>query len=141
MYQRDYILRILEMLSELVSGILGLIQKGDFAKASKSLENAYLDLLEVDAAFFNVIPNENIAEILTQKYNYTNGHFEILCELLFLQAELFYSMGSVNESLNYYIKSKTLLDFVILDSGTYSVYKRIRSEFLSDRIEHIKIGL
>ncbi len=41
MYQKDFILRMIEMLAELVAGILGLIKKGDFQKASQSIDNAF----------------------------------------------------------------------------------------------------
>ena len=56
MYQKDFILRMIEMLAELIAGILGLIKKGDFQKASQSLESAYQDLLKEDSTFFNKIP-------------------------------------------------------------------------------------
>jgi NADPH-dependent glutamate synthase beta subunit-like oxidoreductase len=38
MYQKDYILRMLEMLSDLIALILGLIKKGDIRQASERLE-------------------------------------------------------------------------------------------------------
>ena len=38
MYQRDYILRMIEMIAELVAGILGLIKKGDLEKASDAID-------------------------------------------------------------------------------------------------------
>jgi hypothetical protein len=43
MYQKDYILRMLEMLATLIAGILGLIKKGDLQQASHALENACRD--------------------------------------------------------------------------------------------------
>jgi hypothetical protein len=33
MYQKDYILRMIEMLGEMIAGILGLIKKGEFEQA------------------------------------------------------------------------------------------------------------
>ena len=41
MYQQDYILRMIEKIGVLVSGILGRIKKGEFQEASQSIDNAY----------------------------------------------------------------------------------------------------
>jgi hypothetical protein len=46
MYQKDYILRMIEMLGDLIAGILGLIKKGEFEKAADKLENLYLGMLK-----------------------------------------------------------------------------------------------
>ncbi len=45
MYQRDYILRMIEMIGELIKGILGLIKKGEMSAAEQSIEYAYLNFL------------------------------------------------------------------------------------------------
>src|SRR5665648_903366 len=81
MYQKDYILRMIEMLARLIAGILGLIKNGNYKQASDQLEIIYYDMLKEDASFFRAIPEEKLTQKLLQEHNYTNGHLEILAEL------------------------------------------------------------
>ena len=138
MYQRDFILRMIEMLAELVAGILGLIRKGDFQKASQSIDNAYQDLLKQDAGYFNEIPLNKLTESLIQEHNYTNGHLEILSELFYAQAELSDVQGNQIESLSFYEKSLRLLDFVNNESKSYSFEKQTKISALQNRIAQLK---
>ena len=48
MYQRKYILRMIEKIGVLGSGILGRIKKGEFQEASHSIDHAYQDVLKTD---------------------------------------------------------------------------------------------
>ena len=50
MYQKDYILRMIEMLGDLLAAIFGLVRKGDYNQASEKLERIYYDMLKEDAA-------------------------------------------------------------------------------------------
>jgi predicted translin family RNA/ssDNA-binding protein len=45
MYQKDYILRMIEMLGDLVAAVFGLARKGDFQQATEKLERIYYDML------------------------------------------------------------------------------------------------
>ena len=137
MYQRDYILRMLEMLTDLIAGILGLLKKGDYQKASQSLDNAYYDYLKQDASFFQGIPKEDLTIKLLKEHNYTNGHLEILSELFYAQAELFNAQGNQIESLNFYEKSLVLLNFVIKESKTFSVEKQSKVSLIQNQIAKI----
>jgi len=138
MYQRDFILRMIEMLAELVAGILGLIKKGDFQKASQSIDNAYQDLLKQDAGFFNKIPLNKLTDSLIQEHNFTNGHIEILSELFYTQAELSFVQQKYCESLEFYQKSFFLLEFVIKESQTFSFEKQSKISTLKNRIAELE---
>jgi hypothetical protein len=81
MYQKDYILRMIEMLGDLIAGILGLIKKGEFEKAKEKLENLYYGMLKEDSAFFRDIPENELTDRLLYQHNYNNGHLEVLAEL------------------------------------------------------------
>ena len=48
MYQKDYILRMIEMIGDLMAGILGLIRKGKFDQASQGLSDIYRHMLRED---------------------------------------------------------------------------------------------
>ena len=137
MYQRDYILRMIEKIGVLVSGILGRIKKGEFQEASQSIDNAYQDVLKEDAAFFNNIPLAGLTDSLIGEHNYTNGHLEILSELFYAQAELSFAQGIRNESLQYYQKSLKLLDFVTEESKSFSLDKQSRISSIKKRISEL----
>lgn len=138
MYRKDYIMRMIEMIGEVVAGILGFIKKGEFTKASESIENAYTDLLKEDASFFTKIPLEELTETLIEKHNYSNGHLEILSELFFAQAELSYAQNNIAESKVFYEKSLKLLSFVLEENKVFSFEKQARLEYLKSRIKELE---
>lgn len=138
MYQRDFILRMIEMLAELVAGILALIKKGNYTKASQSIENAYTELLKQEARFFIKIPENELTSVLIQEHNYTNGHLEILSELFYLEAEVLYAQKANEKSLEFYQKSLTLLEFVMDESQTFSFKYQSKLALLESRISELK---
>jgi hypothetical protein len=134
MYQKDYILRMIEMITDLIAAILALIRKGDYRQASRAIENAFYDYLKQDAAFFNRIPKENLTGALLSEHNFTNGHLQILSELFYAQAELSAAEGNRSNSLQYYEKSLILLDFIEKESKTFSVGRQARISTIQDQI-------
>jgi hypothetical protein len=138
MYQKDFILRMIEMLADLVAGILRLIRKGDFEQASVTLENAYYDYLKQDASYFRSIPNASLTDEMLGKHNYTNGHLEMLAGLFFAQAELSTAQGNTREGLEYYEKSLLLYTFVFKGSDTFSLEMESKIGYIHDRIAGIK---
>jgi len=137
MYQRDYLLRMLEMLGDFIASILSKIRKGDFEKASQALENAYFDYLKQDAALLQSIPKEELTTSLLEKHNYTNGHLEILSELFFAQAELQYAQGKFEASISFYQKSLLLYDFVMKEMKIYSEEKLSRLSTIQIKIKEL----
>jgi hypothetical protein len=124
---------MVEMLAELIAGILGLIKKGDFENAESSLNQVYNDFLNEDASFFLNIPIENLTDQLLKKHEYTNGHMEILSELFYIQAELLSAQGRQQDSVEFYSKSLVLLEFVMKRSGTFSFEKQNRLAYLKQQ--------
>ena len=138
MYQKDYILRMIEMLTDLIAGILALIKKGDYQRASQALENAFYDFLKKDAAFFNGLPKEGLTDILLKEHNFTNGHLEILSELFYAQAELSFAQGFQKDSCEYYEKSLTLLNFIERESKTFSTERQTRMALIQNQLDKVK---
>lgn len=137
MYQKDFILRMVEMLSELIAGILGFIKKGDFDKANQMIERSYHDMLKQDADFFGSIPIEELTNKLIQENQFTPGHFEILAELFYAQGKLAQAQGMPDESLLYYRKSQKLFEFVIASSETFSFDMETKMSLLQNRIAEL----
>lgn len=139
MYQKDFILRMIEMLGLFVAEILRRIKKGDFQEATLLIDHAYQDLLKRNVIFFDKIPLRNLTDSLIQEYNYSNGHLEILSELFYAQAELNYAQEKQDESLKYYPKALYLLNFVIEESKTFSFEKQSKLSYLKNRIAELEI--
>jgi hypothetical protein len=138
MYQRDYLLRMIEMLGDLIASILGKMKLGNFKGATQALENAYYDFLKQDAAVFQNIPKNQLTEKLLHEHNFTNGHLEILSELFYAQAELMFAQSKKNESLEYFEKSLILIEFIEKESKLYSLEKKSRLVTIKDRIALLK---
>jgi Family of unknown function (DUF6483) len=133
MYQKDYILRMIEMLGELIAGILGLIKKGDLKQAAGKLENLYYDILKEDAAFFRNIPSNELTDRLLHLHNYTNGHLEILAELFNAEAELCIAQEDKSGAIEYSRKSLILFEFIDKEYKTYSQDRIDRMEMIRKR--------
>jgi hypothetical protein len=137
-YQRDYIMRMIEMIGELVAGILGMLKKGQLDRASEAIEHAFVDILREDAAFFIAIPPEELTEVLLREHNYTRGHLEVLAELFYAQAELMYAQGNGTGSLGYFNRSMKLLEFVMKESNTFSFAKQERLKQIRTRVAELE---
>ncbi len=137
MYQKDYILRMIEMLGELIRAILGLIIRGNYQQAEEKLNEAYLTFLRKDASFFHLIPLDKLTATLLTDHNYTHGHLEILAELFFAEARLQDARGNASESLVLYEKSLTLFSFTDENFKTYSEDRIEKMQNIRDRMSDI----
>jgi hypothetical protein len=138
MYQKDYILRMIEMLGQLIAGILGLIKKGDFEQAEDKLENLYYTMLKEDSAFFRDIPVDDLIDRLLHEHNYTNGHLEVLAELFNAEAELRLAKGEKSETLEYSQKSLRLFEFIDSEYKTYSRERIDKINAIKERIKTLE---
>jgi hypothetical protein len=138
MYQKDYILRMIEMLGDLIAGILGLIKKGEFEKATSKLENLYYRMLREDSAFFRDIPENELTDRLLHKHNYTGGHLEILAELFNTEAVLRLAECNKTGSLEYSRKSLRLFKFIDSEYRIYSQERINKMETIRNRIKTLE---
>ena len=134
MFQKDYILRMVEMIGDLIAALLGLIKKGDLEQAEKILERGYYELLRRDASFFQLIPKEQLTDKLLGEHHYTNGHLEVLSELFFAEATLSEAQKRLNNSRIFYEKSLVLLEFLEQEDKTWSAKREERKMMLNERI-------
>lgn len=138
MYQKDFILRMIEMIADLIALILGLIKKGDLPQASQLLENAYREFLKEDASFFRNLPKEELTNELLIKHNYTNGHLKILAELFFAEGELQAVLKNKKKGLTYYEKALILFEFTNQNSNTFSFSEESKIALITTKIDHLK---
>jgi hypothetical protein len=138
MYEKDYILRMIEMLGELLRAIFGLIVKGEYDQAGRELNEAYLTMLRKDAAFFRRIPAKELTKTLITEHNLTNSHLEVLAELLLAEASLLHARNNKDESLSCFKKSLILFEFVNKAYRTYSADRIEKIRSIRERISEIK---
>jgi hypothetical protein len=138
MFQKDYILRMIEMLGELIRALLGLITRGEYDIAGKKLNEAYLAFLRKDASFFQNIPSDKLTTTLLTDHNYTQGHLEILAGLFYAEAMLREAQGDPSGSLEFYEKSLILFMFTEEAFRTYSADRIDKMEQIRKRITAIK---
>ena len=134
MYQKDYILRMIEMLGDLLRAIFGMITRGNYRQAEDKLNEAFYTMLRKDAWFFQHIPAEKLTQTLIEDHNYTNNHLLILAELLFAEAELQMAGNNKVMGLQDYRKSLTILEFLEQTERTYSEERIARIEEIRKKI-------
>ena len=125
---------MIEMLSDLLAALFGMIRRGEFIQASENLERIYYDMLKEDASFFRSIPKKDLTRMLLEEHNYTNGHLEILAELFNAEAELAASQGNPKDCLEYSEKSLLLFEFFDLQQKTLSLERLDKMTAIRDRI-------
>ncbi len=140
MFQKDYILRMVEMIGDLIAAMLGLIKKGDLEQAEKMLERGYIELLRHDAAFFQIIPKEQLTNQLIEEHHYEHGHLTVLAELFFAEATLSETRQKLSYAQICYEKSLILLEFLEDEDKTWSAKREERITFLKNKILELSKG-
>jgi hypothetical protein len=135
MYQRDYILRMIEMIGQLIAAIMGKIRKGEYEAASQQISNLYYDVLKEDASFFRNLDEKDMTKNILKHHNYTNDHLEILAELFNVEAELNLARGNKKATMEFSHKSLILFDFVDSETRTYSLERINKMESIRKRID------
>jgi hypothetical protein len=125
---------MIEMIRELIMGILGLIKRGELDKAGEGIEKMYVDFLRDDSSFFVAIPKEELTQKLLREHNYNNGHLEILALLFYTEAELELARGKKKEGLEFSQKSLYLFEFIENEQKSYSIENQEKMSLLRERI-------
>ena len=137
MFQKDYILRMIEMIGDLIAAILGLIKKGDLEQAEKMIERGYYELLRRDASFFQLIPKEHLTDKLLGDHHYTNGHLTILAELFYAEAMVSKASDKRDNSRVCFEKSLLLLEFLEQADKTYSDKRIERMNMIKEQLAEL----
>ena len=134
MFQKDYILRMIEMIGDLIAVIIGLLKKGDPEQAEKILERSYYEFLRKDASFFQLIPKDQLTNQLLMDHNYTNGHLAVLAELFYAEAMVSEAHNKPENSKQYYEKALVLLEFLENEDKTWSAKREERMNLIKEKI-------
>jgi hypothetical protein len=134
MYQRDYILRMIEMLAQVIAAILKLIKTGDLRQASQRLQSAYGMAFQHEALKLKTLPEEGLVDTLLQEYLYTNGHLEMLAELFYADAELLLAENKISESMSFYRKSLALFEYIEKEYRSYSQERQDKMQAIREKL-------
>lgn len=137
MYQKDYILKMIEMFGEMLAGILAMIRKKQYKKASEAIENAYTELLQKSSAEILKIDAEDLQDTLQTKYNFSQQQLEILAGLLYAEAEMNLSEKKYASSKSDFQKSLIIFKFLDSEQKTYSIEHQNRIKDIEGKIEEI----
>jgi hypothetical protein len=138
MYQKDYILRMIEMVGQLIAAILAKIRKGEYETAYRQLSNLYYDVLKEDAAYFRNIPENELTARLLKNHNYTHGHLEILAELFSAEAELSIAEKQNSRAVTFLSKSLIIFEFIDSEQKTYSLERINKMEALRRKLDILR---
>ena len=137
MYQKDYILRMIEMFGEMLAGIFGLLRKRRYSEASQAIENTYAELLRKDSSEILKVDSEKLPETLQRDFNFNQQQLEIVAGLLHAEAELNFRQKKFAESKLNFQKSLTLLKYLEKEQKIYSVERQNQIADIEKRISEI----
>jgi phosphoglycolate phosphatase-like HAD superfamily hydrolase len=126
MYQRDYIMRMIEAFARMIAAILGLREKGDLDKARALVEEAYETILKINSGEIKQYDKEQWRQFCIKR---TPEELEMLADLLKVEGEIMQDSGKAEEGSSFFYKALELLKLVEAQSGTYSL---TRAEKISE---------
>lgn len=115
MYQRDYILSLVEKLALVLSKVLGLKQQGEYQKALAAIHQSLTKEIEWNAEFVEAIGvSEFLAEV--KKNDLPPQKINFLAELLALEAEIYEVLGEQEKCIDRRVRALLLFSDVLQSS-------------------------
>lgn len=120
-FERDYLMRQLMMLIEVISRIIRLRKNGQNESACEEIDYFY-KCLAVDTGFVEMAAEEMMQYLVTEK-KLTNEHLELIAFVLKEQGEL---ATTESDKLAFFSKAWFLLDKIERESTAYSVERQLK---------------
>lgn len=119
--ERDYLMRQLRMLFEVIQKIINFRRKGQYQEAEEQIDYFYSYLkLEKDIRKMNI---ESLLEYLTAEKKLTNNHIEMIAFVLKEQGEL---EENTEQKLDFFRKSYFLLEKADRESTSFSMERQLK---------------
>lgn len=140
MFQRDYIMRMIEQLAIAVARILKLKQAGRFDEAEGEISKTARTLLGFDMDFIRTLPEEAIITLLTESNSLDAAKCIIVAELLKEHGEIHEMRQGLDASYDSYLRSLSLY----LEGLTEDPHCRTRDcvlkiDFLNDKLRSYEL--
>ncbi len=127
--ERDYLMRQMMMLFDVLQKVLRLRKKGDKEEAEKEIKYFY-ECLKVDQDFEEMNISEMV-QLLEGKLKLTNEHIEMIAFVLKEQGEL---ADDEDKRLDFFRKSYYLLDKVERESTVFSMDRQMKLAWLREYV-------
>ncbi len=138
MIRKDYILRMLEMLGELVAGLLGKLQKGQVQEAEQELDRVYYNMLRMERVDLMALPHGSILKVLQEEHEFELEHLQIARQLFYVEGELQVSRENLPAALEAYQKAQCLLDYELEHTTTFSFQDQTLQTALEEKIQSLQ---
>lgn len=137
MYQKDYILRMIEMFGEMLAGIFGLLRKRRYEEASQAIENAYADLLRKNSSEILKVDADRLPDVLQRDFGFNQQQLEVVAGLLYAEAELNFRQKKFSKSKLNFQKSLAIFKYLEKEQKIYSVERQDQISDIEKRISEI----
>ncbi|KPK87283.1 MAG: hypothetical protein AMS27_03010 [Bacteroides sp. SM23_62_1] len=139
MEQRDYLMRQIEQLGEvlavMLARLLGIKQKGNASLGLEELRQTYKSELDLDVEELIRIPKEKIVETFLKKNKLMEHHLETIAELLQVTGEDLISYDRVKDGNNILEKSLYILEYLQTTSKVYSINRVMKIGYLKNMLK------
>ena len=139
MEQRDYLMRQIEQLGEvlavMLARLLGIKQKGDKSLGLEELRQTYKSELVLDVEELIKIPKEEIIENFLKKNKLIEHHLETIAELLQVTGENLISYDRVEDGNKILQQSLYILEYLQTTSKIYSINRVMKIEYLKEMLK------
>lgn len=108
MYQRDYIMRLIEQFGQALQRILKVKEAEQFDAALHEISQAGKTLLGLDMTLLRALDDRQIVEFLTTSDGLDSGRCLVIAELFLQEGEITALLGETEESIRDDIKSLSL---------------------------------
>lgn len=118
MYERDYILRMIEAFAKMLAAIMGLREKGELDKARALVEEAYESMLKVQSGEIKEYDREQWNQFCSKR---SPEELEMLADLFKVEGEILLDTGEPEQASWLLVKALELLKLVDAQSGVFSL--------------------
>lgn len=132
MYQRDYIMRLIEQFGQALQRILKKREAEQFDAALYEISQAGKTLLGLDMTLLRVLDDRQIVEFLTTSDGLDSGRCLVIAELFLQEGEITALVGDAEESLRDHIKSLSLFLSALAEN------EQLRSETYFSKVEDLR---
>ena len=129
MYQKDYILRLIEEFGTVLAKILGLKQNKQFQEAIDMIDETSLNYLKIRMNYVTSLSDKELIEVLEKDTELGSEMLGMLADLLKQQADIDLELGEKEKSRNEYQKALLLLNY--LNSKELEVFSLDRMNKIS----------
>lgn len=132
MEQRDYLMRQIEqlgqVLAQMLAWLIGIRKKGGGGLELEELEKTYKSELDIDFEELIQIPEGDIITYLKSKKEYFENHLEIMADILYETALNYSKHERSQEGKNLLRKAIIILEYLQSSSKNYSIDRLLKIE-------------